>query len=262
VRTAAAVAAVFLAGCPMPSIETMVFFPDRDMPARSPADVEDRTLVTRDGVKLHAWRAGPSDARFVLVWSHGNAGNIANRYETLQALARRGLGVLAYDYRGYGRSEGRPSESGVYLDAEAAYDSERERGVAAERIVAFGESLGSAVSAELAARRPCAALAVVSPFTTLREVARSHYGFLGGLAGSRFDALSRVEKLDRPVFVAHGDRDEIVPYALGERLYAAARGPKRFFTARGYHHNDVFDAPGLLEALDEFLARDVLKDAE
>jgi hypothetical protein len=128
--------------------------------------------------------------------------------------------------------------------------------VPAARIVAFGESLGGAVAIRLATARPCAGVAVVSTFTRLRDLARHHYGPLGFLAGRRFDSLARIPELSVPLLVAHGDRDEIVPFALGERLFAAASLPKRFFRAAGAHHNDVFGAPGLVDVIVEF-AREV-----
>jgi fermentation-respiration switch protein FrsA (DUF1100 family) len=232
-------------------LDRLIFFPDPVVP-EAPRGVEERSIVTGDGLRLHGWYAAGAAAGPTLVWSHGNGGNIATRAEVLLALAARGLNVLAYDYRGYGRSEGRPAEAGVYLDAEAAYDSERQRGVPPARIVAFGESLGGAVALHLATRRPCAGVAVVSTFTCMRDVARYHYGPLGLLAGSRFDSLPRLRALVVPLLVAHGERDEVVPFALGERLFAAAREPKRFFRAAAAHHNDVFSAPGLLDAIADF----------
>src|SRR5207237_10530036 len=162
------------------------------------------------------WASGPG-ATAALVWSHRNGGNVASRADVVLALAARGVAVLAYDYRGYGRSEGRPSEPGVYLDAEAAYDSLRTRGVPAGRIVAFGESLGGAVAIRLATVRACAGVVVVSTFTTLRDAGRAHYGPLALLAGERFDSLARVRGLSVAIFVAHGDRGEVVPFALWER---------------------------------------------
>jgi fermentation-respiration switch protein FrsA (DUF1100 family) len=248
-------------GCSRVPLDHFIFFPDAFVPD-PPAGVEERWITTEDGVRLHAWYApppqaaraapGPPQAAPVLVWSHGNGGNIAGRDEVLLELRARGLGVLAYDYRGYGRSGGQPNEAGVYRDAQAAYDSERARGTPAARIICFGESLGGAVSIHLASERPCAGVAVVSTFTTLGDVARKHYGPLAILAGTRFDSLSRVGKLPVPVFVAHGDGDDIVPFALGERLFAAAHEPKRFFRAAGAHHNDVFESPGLLDAIADF----------
>ena len=239
---------VLLGACAMNPIDAMIFFPDRFMPAPPPG-VEERWLTAADGTRLHAWVARGPNAQATLVWSHGNAGNIAGRLPVLRALAARGLAVLAYDYRGYGKSDGAPSERGVYLDAEAAYDSERALGTPASRIVCFGESLGGAVSIHLATRRPCAAVAVVSTFTTLREVGRAHYGPFAALAGNRFDSAALVGGLGVPFFAAHGDEDEVVPFPLGERLFAAAREPKRFLRLAGAHHNDVFDAPGTPGAL-------------
>ena len=172
----------------------------------------------------------------------------------LAALVDAGLAVLAYDYRGYGKSGGRPSEEGVALDALAAYDALRGDGIPPERLIAFGESLGGAVSIRLATERPCAGVAVVSTFTSLADVARIHYGALGAMARGRFDSRARIGRLTVPLFVAHGDCDEVVPYELGTALYDAALEPKRFFRAAGMHHNDVFAAPGLIEAIASFAA--------
>jgi len=232
-------------------LEQLIFFPEAYVPP-APDGVEDRWITTEDGVRLHAWYAAAAPEIATLVWSHGNGGNIGGRVEVVLALRERGLSVLAYDYRGYGRSEGRPSEAGCYRDARAAYDDVRARGSDPATMLCFGESLGGAVSIHLACERPCAGVAVVSTFTTLNDVARVHYGALAALTGSRFDSLSRIRLLQVPVLIAHGDADELVPFALGETLYAAAPEPKRFFRAAGAHHNDVFGAPGLLDAVAEF----------
>jgi fermentation-respiration switch protein FrsA (DUF1100 family) len=238
-------------------LDSLIFFPDPWVPDPPPG-VEERWITTEDGVRIHAWRAPGPEAAPVLVWSHGNGGNIGGRAEVLLALAARGLAVLAYDYRGYGRSEGRPSEEGVYRDVLAAYESLRAEGVPPGRIVAFGESLGGAVSIYLASQRPVAGVALVSAFPTLAAVARRHYGPLAVLAGSRFDSRARLRALSVPLFVAHGDEDEIVPYDLGEALFAAANEPKRFLRVRGAHHNDIFAWPGLLDAIAAF-AREVAR---
>jgi uncharacterized protein len=233
-------------------IERLVFFPDPFV-GDPPPGVEERWICAADGVRLHAWHATHPQAHTSVVWSHGNGGNIADRASVIVALAARGLDVLAYDYRGYGKSDGWPSEAGVYQDAEAAFDAERDRLGDTARVVCFGESLGGAVSIHLATRRPCAAVAVVSTFTSLRDVARRHYGFLAALAGDRFDSVSRVGTLRVPFFAAHGDRDEVVPYELGERLFAAAPSPKRFLRIPGARHNDVFEHGMLVEELARFL---------
>lgn len=232
-------------------LENMIFFPDRWMPP-APPGVTDRFITTADGVRIHGWWASPPNATAALLWSHGNGGNIGNRAEILLALAARGVAVLAYDYRGYGNSEGSPDEAGVYRDSEAAYDELRALGAPPERIVCFGESLGGAVAIRLAAERPCAGVAVVASFTSLREVARVHYGLAGLAIGNRFDAAARLPHLRVPLLVAHGDQDEIVPYELGERLFAAAPEPKRFLRIRGATHNDVLAYPELLDAVAAF----------
>jgi len=241
-------------------IDRLVFFPDPFV-GNPPAGVEERWITTADGVRLHAWYATHPHPSATLVWSHGNGGNIDGRGDVTVALATRGFNVLAYDYRGYGKSQGRPSEPGVYLDAEAAYDSERERGVAPQRIVCFGESLGGAVSIHLATRRPCAAVVVISTFTSLRDVARSHYGPFAPLAGARFDSASRVGTLGVPFFAAHGDRDAIVPYAIGERLFAAAREPKRFVPVPGAGHNDIFGHSVVVDEIARFVREHVAADS-
>lgn len=246
--TGLAVSIAAAALVPFVSLDRFIFFPDRNVPPPPPGVVE-RWFTTADGVRLHAWHAVAPDGAPTLVWSHGNAGNIASRAPVLYALTARGLGVLAYDYRGYGRSAGTPSEAGVYHDVEAAYDSIALPGA---RLVAFGESLGGAVSIHLATVRPCAAVVVVSTFTTMRDVARSHYGLAGLLAGSGFDSLRRVRGVHVPLLVAHGDEDEVVPYALGEALFAAAGEPKRFLHLPGAHHNDVFEQTALLDAIADF----------
>jgi hypothetical protein len=237
----------------LPTLDDLIFLPDREVSAPPPG-VEERWLTATDGTRLHAWWACPAGARARLLWSHGNAGNIASRADVLTALAARGLAVLAYDYRGYGRSGGRPSEAGVHRDAEGAYASLLAAGVPAGRIVAFGESLGGAVAIRLAVERPCAGVAVVATFTNMRDVARHHYGPLGLLAGRRFDSTALLPRLRVPLLVVHGERDEIVPVALGEALFALAPEPKRFLHVPGAHHNDVLAHPAALDAIAAFAA--------
>jgi fermentation-respiration switch protein FrsA (DUF1100 family) len=140
----------------------------------------------------------------------------------------------------------------VHRDALAAYESARSAGVAPGRIVCFGESLGGAVSIRLASERPCAGVAVVSTFTSLRDVARRHFGPLAALAGGRFDSAARIASLHVPFFAAHGERDEIVPFEIGEQLYAAAPEPKRFVRVAWARHNDIFASGELLDEIAAF----------
>src|SRR6202795_4079604 len=232
-------------------IDRFVFFPDRRV-GPPPTGVEERWITTSDGLHLHAWSVSPRDGAPVLLWSHGNAGNIDSRRALLAALAARGLGVLAYDYRGYGRSEGSPSERGVYLDATAAFDDLVARGTDPATIACYGESLGGGASTEGPPRRRCAAVIAVSTFTRLADVARRHYGPLGSLAGDRFDSLARLSRVSAPVFIAHGDRDEIVPSERGERRFAAAPEHKRSSRIAGAADNDALGFTALLDAIAEF----------
>jgi uncharacterized protein len=217
--------------------------------ADPPAGVEERWITAADGVRLHAWYAPAREARATLVWSHGNGVSIARRPGVLRGLAERGLGVLAYDYRGCGRSSGRPSENGLYRDAVAAYESVRTDGVPPARIVCFGESLGGAVAIFLASRCPCAGVVAVSTFTRLRDIGR---GFAMLRLVARFDSLARIRRLSVPILIAHGDRDEMIRFGLGERLFAAANEPKRFVRVPGARHSDVLGSAALLDEIAAF----------
>lgn len=249
--------AMLTAGFSLPLVDRLVFFPDRWMP-ETPPGVEERWITTEDGVRVHSYymAAPESDVTTsTLLWAHGNGGNIGGRYEVQAALARRGANVLAYDYRGYGKSEGRATEAGTYLDARAAFDALTAAGVPSTRIVCLGESLGGAVTIELATERPCAGVAVVSTFTTIADVARSHYGPIAFLASGVFDSESRVGALKVPFFAAHGDRDEIVDFELGRTLFEAAPEPKEFHRIAGAGHNDIFLYPEVADGIVAFARR-------
>jgi len=206
-------------------------------------------LETEDGVRIHGfWLPAQDDAGTVdenasraILFLHGNAGNASHRLPNAALLARLGAGVLLLDYRGYGRSEGDPTETGVYADARAGLDHlTGARGLPASRVVLFGRSLGGAVAVELAQGRPLAGVILESAFTSVADMARRMLGFgLGPLTRGRFDSLARIGELRAPLLFFHGDRDEIVPHALGRALYEAAPEPKTFSTIRGAGHNDT-----------------------
>jgi fermentation-respiration switch protein FrsA (DUF1100 family) len=236
------------------TVDRFVFNPNRS-PAAAPSGIEERWITTADGVRLHAWRGAAPHPVASIVWSHGRGGSIAEGDVMLRAFVRGGFDVLAYDYRGYGRSEGTPSEEGIYLDAEAAFDDEKSRGVSESRIVCYGESLGGAVSIHLAGRRRCAVVAVVSAFTSIRDLAAVQFGALSMFAPDKYDSKARVGRLTVPFFEAHGDQDTVVPLALGERLFAAAPEPKRFFRVSGAGHDDIVEDEAHAEALVEEISR-------
>lgn len=239
--------------------ERMVFFPEAPL-AGTPADAglafEDLTLETPDGESLHAWYLPAEEDRATVLFCHGNAGNISQRLDTLGVLHGLGLNVLIFDYRGYGRSTGRPTESGVVADAWTAFRHlVEQRGQMPSRIVVMGRSLGSAVAVQLASVQAPAALIVESGFTSVPDLGRVAYPFLPRfLARIRLDSRSRIAEVRCPVLVAHSPDDEIVPFSMGRALFETAPEPKRFLTMRG-DHNSGFMASGAdyVTQLDAFL---------
>lgn len=255
---------------------SMIFFPSkypegnwdvdpRPMDAEGPVPwIEDCSFTAFDGVKLHGWFARPHaagrpvEAPQVLLWFHGNAGNITDRYDHLCTLMHIPVQVFIVDYRGYGKSGGSPSEKGLYRDADAAWDFLlKEKGFKAEQGIVFGESLGGAVAVDLASRVHPAGLILQSTFTSIRDMAARHYPFIPRfLIRTRMDSLSRISRVTCPKLFIHGQHDEIVPYALGRHLFEAAPAPKRFLEVPGAMHNDVYLVGGdaYLAGLRSFLA--------
>jgi fermentation-respiration switch protein FrsA (DUF1100 family) len=210
--------------------------------------VQDVTFETGDGISLHAWKAGDLSEGPVILFCHGNAGNITHRAVYVSSLVRAGLAVFIFDYRGYGQSTGAPDEEGVYEDARSAYDHlTGVEGVDASRVVLMGRSLGGAVAINLATERPVPRLIVESSFTSARDMGRLVFRGLPVhlVMRSRFDSISRVAGLTMPKLFLHGDRDDVVPYEMGVRLYRAAAEPKRFVPLPGADHNSAPFIPEL-----------------
>lgn len=230
---------------------SLIYFPTR-VHDLDPADLglehEDVTLTAADGVRIHALLLPAPSSRLTVLLAHGNAGNVSHRLDRARLLQERlGADVFLFDYRGYGRSEGRPDEEGTYRDAHAACDYLTQvRGVPRERLVLFGESLGSAVVLDLALQQPCGALILESPFTSIPDMAAVVFPFLPlrHLVRTRYDNLAKVQGLRVPLLVLHGERDEVVPFAQGRRVYEAAPEPKRFFAIPGAGHNDTYIVGG------------------
>jgi hypothetical protein len=196
--------------------------------------------------RIAAGEAAPGEAP-VLLWAHGNAGNVTARAAHAQALAHRGMSVFVFDYRGYGKSEGTPDEPGIYRDADAAYTFlVQEMGIPAPRIVLYGRSLGSAPAARLATRVPHAGLVLVAPFPSAKRMARRMFGGLpvDWLTRTRFPVAEWVARRRTPLLVMHGDRDAVVPLEFGREVFAAAADPKQWVTLAGAGHNDILRVSG------------------
>jgi len=220
--------------------------------------VEEVWLTTEDHVRINAIYLPNPSSRKVLLWFHGNAENIGNGLAHLRVLSETGAAVLAVDYRGYGKSDGEPNEAGVYRDADAAYNYlVSERNFRPVDLIIYGHSLGGAVAIDLAARRACGGLIAQSSFTSARAMARRMFRipWLEYLPKTRFDSLRKITDVPVPVLVAHGTRDEVVPFAMGEMLFRAALEPKRFYPIEGAGHNDVIEMGGAryLSALATFI---------
>jgi fermentation-respiration switch protein FrsA (DUF1100 family) len=226
----------------------LIFFPD--YPGRLSGDwnprnlaVQDVWLNSTDGTKLHAWWIPNDQAKFTFVAFHGNAGNIADRAPIYEFLRSTPANVLALEYRGYGHSEGKPSESGFYSDSEAAYayliNTKR---VAPKNIISYGQSLGTAVAAHLAAHHQVCAVVLEAPFPSARRLATQIFRFLPGLqllVYSQFDTEAQLKKINAPILVVHCRQDPVLPFKLGQEVYAASNPPKTFLEIDGYCHEEA-----------------------
>jgi fermentation-respiration switch protein FrsA (DUF1100 family) len=207
-------------------------------------NVQDVELRTADGTRIHAWWCPPegwTPGHGALLYCHGNAGNLSHRGDgVLRWQKEMETGVLIFDYPGYGKSGGRPSEAGCYAAADAAYHwLVEQRRVPAERVLLYGGSLGGGVAVDLAHRRPHRAMILVSTFSSIPDMARHRFPWLPlrRLLWHRFDSAAKIGHIRRPVFIAHGTADRVIPFSHGERLFGAANQPKHFFRLEGYGHN-------------------------
>ena len=242
-----------------------IFFPELevlDTPENASLEYEDIYLDTDDGLRLHGWFLPASRwaarSTQTWLWFHGNGGNVGTRVGQLErANSLLGVHQFIFDYRGYGKSEGIPSERGTYLDARAALSYLRKRpGIDPGRIVYFGHSLGAAVAIELAEANPPFGMALLAPFSSIKDMAKLTLPipFAGWLVGGHYNSVKRIPNVRTPLLVLHGELDEMVPHEQGVRLYQAANRPKRFVTLRGASHNNVqhVAADAMASALLEF----------
>jgi uncharacterized protein len=220
-------------------------------------DYEDAFFQAADGTHLHGWFLPHPAPRGVVLFAHGNAGNLTHRREMIEELRQRqGVSVMIFDYRGYGRSRGKPHEAGLLQDARAARTWLANRtGVEEHEIVLLGRSLGGGVMVDLAANDGAAALVLVNTFNSLVDVAQHHLSWLpvDRLMVNRLDSISKIGRYDGPLLQTHGDRDRVIPYEYALELFGAARPPKQFVTVPGGGHNDPLSEE-FHQALDDFLS--------
>jgi len=231
----------------------MVFFPERVMlatPEMAGLAYDDVSIQTSDGVTLHGWFVPNAQDSPVLLFFHGNAGNISGRIPIIELYVRLGFSVFILDYRGYGKSGGRISEKGSYRDADAAWSYlTQAKGIPESSIVLLGRSLGGAVAIELASRQAPGALIVESTFTSIPDVGAHHYPWLPVrfLSRIKYPSIRRIPKVTCPKLFIHSPGDEIIPFAHGRKLFEAASEPKTFLEIEG-DHNSGFDRSRIIYA--------------
>ena len=253
----------FLTGCWNWFMENLVFFPETTI-EQTPLDLdlpfEDVWFTSGDSVRLHGWLIPASSPKHLLLFCHGNAGNISHRLDNVRLLHNMGISVFIFDYRGYGRSQGHISEKGFYQDSEAAYAVARKwAGQNGAKLVVFGRSLGGIAATHLGATQKCDGLILESTFTNMGAMARAHYPlpFAETLLKHRLNALDEIVQVRVPILFFHGDRDRIVPIKLGRKLFKAAPNPKEFVVLPGAGHNDTYVVGGqdYFKKIESFFAR-------
>lgn len=239
---------------------SLMYFPDtaHTTPAQAGLpQAEEVPLVAADGVHISAWHVAAKDGKPVILYFHGNGGSLHYHVERFKKLIGDGIGLVALEYRGYGGNPGSPSERGLIADAEAAYAFAAAH-YPAKQIVPWGESLGSGVAVALAAEKPVGRVILEAPFTSAAAVAAQHYWYMPVrlLMKDQFRSDARIAKVKAPLLILHGVHDHVVPYTMGDRLFALANEPKHIVRFLDGDHENL-DANGALHAVGRFLAGDL-----
>jgi uncharacterized protein len=239
---------------------SLMYFPDTTHTTPAQAGLpqaEEVALTAADGVGITVWHVAPKDDKPVVIYFHGNGGSLHYRVGRFKKLINDGIGLVAVEYRGFGGNAGEPSERGLIADAEAAYAFATAR-YPTKRIVVWGESLGTGVATALAAEKPVGRVILEAPFTSAAAVAGIRYWYVPVrlLMKDQFHSDQRIAKVTAPLLILHGERDQIVPYTMGEQLFELANQPKHIVKFLDGGHEDL-DANGALHAVGRFLAGDL-----
>ncbi len=228
----------------------------------NPGDInlnyEEISFNTKDGISLAGWFIPSETSRATLIFCHGNAGNISHRLDKIKLFHELDLDVLIFDYRGYGLSKGKPSENGLYIDAEAVYDYlVTEKAVPPQKIIAYGESLGGAIAIDLAGRHKLAGVIVEGCFTSISDVAKQIFPFIPAFVyKAKFNALKKIKNIKAHKLIFHSIDDRIVPFKLGEKLFNAAADPKELVKLQGGHNDAFFISRNVfISKIDEFVKK-------
>ena len=228
-----------------------LYFPASEIvmtPASIGLEFEEVNFRASDDVKLNGWYLEGQKDQPLVLFCHGNAGNISHRVENLRHLRELGYSVFIFDYRGYGRSEGKANETGTYNDIRGALTWLKEQGWSEQKMIYFGRSLGAAIALQLAIEQPPAGLILESPFTSIEAIGKELYPLLWILAGwaldVRYDNIFKISQIKTPLLIFHGDRDEIIPQQMGKELFKRAPEPKQFYSISGAGHNDTYAVGG------------------
>jgi len=227
-----------------------LFYPTKEIssyPDRDDLKFQDIFFKASDGTELNGWFIPYENSKYTILFCHGNAGNISHRIGKLRFFHDLGCSVFIFDYRGYGKSRGRPSEQGIYKDAEAAYGYLLSRGIASDRIIGYGESIGGAAMVDLAVKEKMKAIILDSTLTSVKDMIEGAYKSVPyWVFSTRFDSEAKIKSIKIPKLFIHSLNDEIIPFRLGKKLYEVAPEPKDFLQIRGGHNSNFYESEELL----------------
>lgn len=228
----------------------IIFYPTKGIniyPSQAGLNFEDINFNASDEVRLNGWFIPAQEAKYTILFCHGNAGNVSHRIEKIRFFNQLGYNVFIFDYRGYGKSKGSPSENGLYKDSKGAYAFLLSKGIVPSQIIGYGESIGGAVVIDLASKNKIGSLILESTFTSAKDMIRISFPYLPSwVFASQFDSIGKIISISCPKLIIHSINDEIVPFELSRKLYLAAPSPKSFLQIHGGHNSCFYESEELL----------------